>query len=131
CGGRVTAFNGYAALANNSNTVNMVTAANGTPLDYYIGPPRGTRTDFNWCVGNYAYGDAGYFDQTYRTVGNPNYRKFASIPIGVGIGAAETIWTNNQETANVTVLKFNSADGSVVQGYNPVGGYAYTYSDFT
>ena len=108
-GARLTAYDGYGALAAGL-TVAPVWVRNGVTMDFYLGPGSGTNNACPGCVG---------YQGTYP---------FGYIPIGVGIDGTGRIWMNVQSTSNIAVVDPNNPS---VFGFYPVGGPAYTYSDFT
>ena len=121
----------YDPMRNTWATIPSTTDVNGTRLAD-AGVSRGITVDASGTVWAAQHGDGGgrltgFNPNTLLPVLDVRLYPKASYPIGVGVGYAGKIWTNNQGTSNVSVV--DPQTGAI--GYYPVGGPPYTYSDFT
>ena len=126
-----SAANRYDALRNRWTSVPVTRDSNNQrKLDAGVG--RGLTVDASGTVWVAQHGDnggrlTGFNGDTLAPILDVLLTPGGRIPIGVGVGSGGKIWTNNQATANVSVV--DPATGTVA--FFPVGGYPYTYSDFT
>jgi hypothetical protein len=121
----------YDTARNTWSSLPSSTDANGNRL-VDAGFSRGLTVDASGVVWIAQHADNGgrltaYNPDLGTIVQNVELAPNAITPIGVGVGYGGKIWTTNQGTSNVTVV--DPVNGNAA--YFPVGGNAYTYSDFT